>query len=650
MGWGALHGAGVLLFLGLVVFSQHFMRPFYYLTNEDSVIITDIEAAGFGWRLMEVALFNWIGLPLFREHWQGYAFLSSLVSLGVAFSVYLLWLELALQLKDRRGAALGGHAPGVCAAFLTALAGFNHATDLTGVSYRAAAFFCLLTLVFALRYHRTGRLRWWPCVMLAYLGACLSHSFSWPLWILVLLMEGALRRHDLAPGAGRRVVVRTVSLSLVPLAVVLITAHPMLLQALSAGSLAPRNPGADIRVLMLSRMFYVVSVTTLVHALSAIIPSMPGPAEWVAEVVLLVAIGLGVVRLQRRNGLDIIDLLLLFVAGWFLLTIPSLLMGNMVWSSGSHRFNFLFPGPIIVLSYLAVTMLDRGGRLAFRCWRPRWTGATVWAVVLLVLPSTQPWFSLADVMETGSLNLRHPCPALEACGAMSVPPVARLRAPGPAPRLSCADLTMMELPDIRLPGADLGRANLSGAHLHRARLTRARLPHSCAFYVDLREASLEGGDLRGAQIIGAFLNRANLTRADLRGASLRSTHLWGANLKGADLSDSDLVQASFVDADLRGANLARANLSFSDLGGADLRGADLRGAILLNVSVDRTRVEGANLAGAMICQQAAGWLRHGSSIKGTPSVVPCGSVPFQDYLLQPCMARGEPAAEQEDCR
>jgi len=650
VGWGAIHGAGVLFFLGIVVISQHFQRPFYYLTNEDSVIITDIEPAGFGWRIMEVALFNWIGLPLFREHWQGYVVLSSLVSLGVAFLVYLLWLELAHQLKDRNGAALGGHAPGVLASFLTALAGFNHSADLTGVSYRAAALFCLLTLVFVFRYHRTGNLRWWPCAMLSYLGACLSHSFGWPLWILVLLLEGALRRHDLAPGAGRRTVARTVLLLCVPLAVVLITAPMQLQQLLMDGTLAPVNPGAEIRVLMLCRMFYVVAVTTLVHTLSAIIPPLPGSMEWVAEVVLLAAIGLGVVRLQRRNGLDIFDLLVIFVAGWFLLAIPSLLIGNLIWSSGSHRFNFLLPGPIIVLSYLPVALLNRGGRLAFRFWSPRWAGAAVWAAVLIVFSESQPMYSIERAVEDGDLGLQNPCPALEACGVMSEPTVAQLHARKPAPQLKCADLTMKVLRGHSLQGADLSRANLSGAHLHRAKLTRARLPHSCVYYVDLREASLEGGDLRGAQIIGAFLNRANLSRADLRGASLRSTHVGEANLKGANLSDTDLVQASFHGADLRGANLTRANLSFSNLEDADLRGADLRGAVLLNANVYGARIEGANLAGATICQQNAVWLSEAGSIKGAPSVVSCRSMPSEDFLFQPCWEREDPSAEQKNCR
>ncbi|MBD2501171.1 pentapeptide repeat-containing protein [Anabaena azotica] len=102
-------------------------------------------------------------------------------------------------------------------------------------------------------------------------------------------------------------------------------------------------------------------------------------------------------------------------------------------------------------------------------------------------------------------------------------------------------------------------------------------------------------------LVGVDLGFANLERADLTGANLRGARgcprLNGANLSGADLRGFSICGANQLD--LQGANLRNVNLKGANLYAANLRGADLSGTNLSDVNLDK-----ADLAGAILPDDA----------------------------------------------
>ncbi len=628
---------GVLLLFALIALSRHFLTPFYNLHVEDASSITEIERAGTFWRYMERALFSWWGVPLFQEHWQGFVLLSAFISMALAFSAYLLWIELAPLMRGRLGPALGGHAPGLLAGYLIIMAGYNYITDISGVSYRLAGLFSLLTITFALRYIRTRRLAWWGAAMIAYLGAAASNTYTWPLVLIILLLEVSVRRQAPGGGMGRRWWLRYLLLALAPALV----AAPVVFRLLESWWHSdPTQAHMDQRKtppdFLLCRFIYVVMVTTVVHHLASGIPFAAATWEYVMEGALLLATLVGVVRIIRGSGLDLFGLLTLFVVFWFALTVPQQLAGSIEWHGGAHRFNYPQVGPLLVAGYIPFLLFwPLVGRLPDRWKWPRWVAVGTWVLLVAYLPSSPAAAGLSEVAETGRLGFDAPCPARAAC-----PPRPEQKRPEKRDltwdgSLRCADLSLLTFGTVRLPSADLRRANLTGARMTEAVLKGAQLQHSCVFFANLNKANLHKADLRHARITGSFLNSADLTGADLRGASLRSTHVQEANLRGANLRGADLVRSAFTRTDMSGANLAGANLTSSDLSETDLRGADLRGAILVDAGLHETRLSGANLEGAIVCKWKAEALRHSGAYRGEPRLVQCRGARTERYYRPP---------------
>ena len=626
---------GVFLFLALVVFSTLLHQPYYPFKAEDSVNITHVEFAGTSWRVMEVAIFNWLGFSLFGEWWQGLLLLSGLISVGLAFAAYLLWLELAWSLGDRaREAMAGGYAPGLLAAYLVTQLGHRFYADVTGVSYRLAGLFALLTLAAALRFLRTGQGRWWACAMLSYLLAGFSHSFSWLLGLVVLLLELAWRRRQ-PHGPVSRLLLRHGLLVLAPALVLLLTGQQLLANFLP--SFAPMHgPVEAPATLLLGRYLYAMFIWFFIDHGLAHIPLTPGPAEWAVEVLLALSAAAGIWRLARGRGLDLFGLVVVLVLVWPALTMPSFWGANIQWVSGRHRFQYPALGLILMAGYLGALLLSVAGRLATRVWRGRrWMKIAAWGVVVLHLPFSPAASGLARAVTSGRMGLDHPCPDLAGCSALREPGDGDLKELRRDGKLRCLDLSRRDLHGKQLAGADLRRSNLSCARLTRAALDGARLGRSCGYFADLRRASLKQADLRGARFIGAFLNRADLTRADLSGASLRAAHLQDARLQGANLRGADLVWAALSRSDLRGADLSGANLTGGDLNSADLRGVNLSGATLLNVDVSNFRSEGANLQGALLCRRTLNDFNNRGGYIGEPRTIPCGHIPPERYQRPP---------------
>ena len=628
----------VLLLFALIAISKHFLTPFYNLHVEDAASITGIELAGTFWRYMERALFSWYGLPLFQEHWQGFVLLSAGISAALAFSAYLLWLELAPLMRGRVSAFTGGHAPGLLAGYLIIMLGYNYITDISGVSYRLAGLFAFLTLAFALRYLRTRRWGWWGATMLAYVCAAASNTYTWPLILLVLLLELSRRRRG-EPGWGMgrwwwlRYLLLALAIALVAGPVLLSIFDSWLNRDPSQAGLDQRQPAPDF---LLCRFIYVVLVTTAIHHLSSNVPFTAGPLEYVAEALLWLATLVGVVRMARGRGLDLFGLVTIFVMLWFAATMPQQMAGSIEWQGGVHRFNYPQIGPLLVAGYIPFLLLWLPARLLPGTWlRPRRVALATWCLLLAFLPWSPAAAGLAEVARTGNLGFAAPCPALARC-----PDTQLLEGDGPhdlsrAGSLRCADLAMRKFGKQNLTGADLRRADLSGAHLTSSQLNRAQLQHACAFFTNLNEVQLKGADLRQARIIGSFMNRTDLTGANLRGTSLRSTHVQEANLKGVDLRGADLVRTTFARSNMRGVNLAGANLTCADLSETDLRDANLRGATLVDVGIHQTQLMGADLEGAIICRWKEEALRHSGIFVGTPRYIQCKGARTEQYYRPP---------------
>ncbi len=633
---GALPHLGVLLLLTLIILPALLLKPYFHHHGEDTIVVADIVFGGNPWRVMEVAVFNWLGLSLFHEWWQGIGFLSALLSVSVAFSIYLLWLELAHLLPTHVRAATGGHAPGLLAAYGTALMNNRYITDITGVSYRLAALFGLLTLVLSLRYHRTARWPWWAAAMLAYLLSGLSHSFTWPLGLLILLLEMTRRRRDPATGAPRPLL-RYFLMALVPVGILIgSTAYMQLMQFLSGDMPGPRNPSGGPAAFLLGRYIYMVVTATVIHPVFANLSHSPGAAEWAVDALLVLVMAVGLARLWRGRGLDLLGLITLFVLLWFVLTILPLLVSAVEWQAGVYRFTYPMLGPILVASYLAIRLLALAARLLPRAWQgPRLMAGVAGCIIVVHLPFGPTGAGLARAVESGRYGLHQPCPGQATCAAIKELDAEAVKQLGQGAALNCTDLSLADLSGVDLGAADLRRANLSGVRLLKTGLAGARLQESCAYWGDMRDLKLPRANLKGARFIGCFMNRVDLTGADMREVSLRSGHLQRATLPRANLSKADLVRTSFAEADLRGAILRGANLTGGDLAQTDFRGADLRGANLTKANLVGARFDGANLHGALACDDSADEIIRSGVATGTIRTIQCGSEPPEASLRPP---------------
>lgn len=186
-------------------------------------------------------------------------------------------------------------------------------------------------------------------------------------------------------------------------------------------------------------------------------------------------------------------------------------------------------------------------------------------------------------------------------------------------QLVAADLSRADLSAADLRGADLSEANLTGATLSWVKAAGVRL-HSTI----LTDADLEAADLRGAILNEAILDGAYLVNADLRGAQFGrgvwNVNLTGADLRGAEFDTDAYLETSTLDqarleglelagamlgsankAWMRGINLYRARLAGAHLVGSRMSSANLCGADLYGAYLHEAWLDGANLAGADLC-------------------------------------------------
>lgn len=632
--------AGVALLFALLMIPRHFLMPYYHLNPEDSTTIAHVNFPGFPWRWTAVALWNWIGLPLFGEWWQGMMLIGMLVTLGMALSAYFLWLELGHQLRGPPAKVpAGAQATGIVAAYLLTMAGYDAIPDATGAIYRLAGLFTLLTMALSLRFHRSGsvygRVYWWLATMAAYVLACFSHGFAWPLPLMLLLLELTVRRRAARKSPVWAVVLRYAPMLCVPVVIIAVLNPELPATILSDGGITPPAPGAATPDLLLGRLIYAVGKFSALGPGLLAVTMEAHPLEWVLDGALVLVGLAGVGRMVRGRGMDLFSVVTFFILVWFVLALGPLYIAGADWPAGLHRFSYLQAGLLVAAAYLIVRLVALAGLLAPASWRPRWTGIGVGILMALYLPWSPVGAGLAQAWETGHLGLDPPCPARDVCQKGEQVTGWRLMNKLTDGDLRCMDLSLMDNPRLNLTGADLRRVNLTGAHLMEADMRGARLGNACAYFSDLRGIKAHKADFKDARIIAGFLDEADLSGADLRRTSLRCTSVHRATLRGADLRGADLVRTSFQGSDLRGANLAGANLTGGELAGADLRGANLRNTSLLSANATSARLEGADLTGALICQDKGAELNSGLGFKGTPKLVPCGREPPEHRLRPP---------------
>ncbi len=151
--------------------------------------------------------------------------------------------------------------------------------------------------------------------------------------------------------------------------------------------------------------------------------------------------------------------------------------------------------------------------------------------------------------------------------------------------------------DADLTGADLLQSSLVGAVFDRAEIGMIEAQRSKLPYASLVDVTSENGPVDMQSVVASHANwtRAKLPKANLRNIVLASTDLTGADLRGADLQSAEMRKAVLRDTNLEDANLHNAILFYADLRRTALRGADLTDAGLLN-----SRLSGVDLQGAIL--------------------------------------------------
>ncbi len=206
---------------------------------------------------------------------------------------------------------------------------------------------------------------------------------------------------------------------------------------------------------------------------------------------------------------------------------------------------------------------------------------------------------------------------------------SRLRLSAGATVFDAADLEGVDFQDTDLFRSDFSNANLVDADLSGSRISKAKFANANLTGCDFSGAHLEGVDLRGALLAGANFSNSNLVdvqlpadvgaledeirdklnrhqlwlgtfgrkgaRADFAGKNLSGLDLRGTNLTGADFTNAKLNGTLFDDAVmdftvLRNADLCFASLERARLDGAFMPGAVLRMATLRDASFGKTRL------------------------------------------------------------
>ncbi len=179
--------------------------------------------------------------------------------------------------------------------------------------------------------------------------------------------------------------------------------------------------------------------------------------------------------------------------------------------------------------------------------------------------------------------------------------------------LSYADLSGANLSHANLSGANLSHANLIGADLSHASLDRAKLNHSKLTRADLTSATLTDATLTCANLTSVDLSEANLSRADLSCSTLNAAELIYSNLERTTLDKCKINNANLYGARARNANFQGANLKGSGLVGADLIGANLSNVDLSNSNLEDANLRDANLTNTNFTDIKARKARFGSN-------------------------------------
>lgn len=664
----ALWSAGYLL-ITLSIYVQNTAQgnPIFSFGTDNMGWLNGIQ---FGNHLREtlLLLFSYLLPRLFEDNWTAY----------LAVICAVIWLNsclanLACQALARHY-GLRGEATASIRSLAGGAAGLLVITYDTGVPLAVNAFvyplnslFLLLSLLAFMAYLRTSRLRHWVGLLVLYVVAAKSSSFSFLFPLVLLALEISTARGRPAWRDGLRGLLRYLPLFVVAVYETSFEVNPQVEGQLDVVGLL----GLQVITSYLAHLGSVGSIFFTGSATGFVEPGFrlaSGPGLAMAAVVALACAGLILALVKRApaGGLPFV----LFVA-WGVCSFLPLLKGAPGQVAENHRAYYNIVGLSLlsgVMFGLLLQVLCRGRAARFRL-----AGCAAALVALLGGVAAARPGAVGGVSHAFSAPLaRFPgCRQDSRCAPSGrALPRASSGIQGKQWLAPCGDASNQTLHGASLTGSDLHDIRLVGAAIGQSNLARANLSGSCAALIRISDTTLDGATLTGADFSSATLTRvslrgtnldraifkgsyhrgvvaggasmkdanlyisewnrcdlraANLQRADLSSSVLDSCNLAGADLAGANLQYTATVSCDFSQADLRQANLAGSRHERLDLSGADLRGAvltdaDLGGANLIGARLEGSSVRGARLEGARVCRQDLP-LMAGSL--GTPAAADC---------------------------
>lgn len=463
--------------------------------------------------------------------------------------------------------------------------------------YPLNCFLLLLCLLLLMTYLRTTKLRYWVVLLLIYVLAAKTSSYSWFFPLVLIAIEAS-------SGPARTVrrfwlVAALRYLPLIICAVFEMSEHRNPSQEAQLDVLAFLSPAVLLNYL--SHLAAATSLTVTASNFNSIRSDFmlsTGPAL-VMGLVLLLSIAGYVRSLPRRATLSALPFVLF--ALWGVCSYIPLYQGAGRQIAALHRSYY----NILGLTLLAGVML--GAVVWSLCKRraPALRGliyASVSIVLVLAVLAARP-----SVAKGLRLVFSRPLPTFPGCqqdrrcakdGRPESQPAAA--EPGDGRLAACGDATHLALRGVDLTGKDLNNIRLTDVSIHHSMFSGVSLSGSCAALARISEskfddAILDGADLSSSTLSAVSLIRANLDRAVLKGTFNTRIEARRASFRGANMHISEWRKCDFRSADLSHALLSHSFILDSKLAGANLYGTNLQGSMAANSDLSKVDLRKANI-------------------------------------------------------
>ncbi len=178
--------SALFISLGLVIHHQLF---FTFINGEDCLWIHG-DMFGWGDRTIQHYLLHELFRRSFGPHIEALYVASIGLHILIALLIYVFFYTLVTSTRtDLGNAAISAHCGGGAAGLLYLIYHSTNLAYLSAVSYQLCAVFCLIGLIFAMRFLTSRRAGYWVAVALTWALALNTHSFSYGFPLLVVLLE-----------------------------------------------------------------------------------------------------------------------------------------------------------------------------------------------------------------------------------------------------------------------------------------------------------------------------------------------------------------------------------------------------------------------------------------------------------------------------